>query len=169
MLLIKTILCMLLFLASTGAGILISKKYANRVRELKEYKNLLNIVKTKIKFTYEPLGEIFIDISNSFSENISNVLKMASEKMKHENAQNAWKMAIENNNTNITKEDKEMLLMFGKMLGKTDIEGQVSQIEQTIEFVENQISKAESERMKNEKMYKTLGMTVGAGLVVLLI
>lgn len=169
MLLIKSFLCLLLFLASTGTGILISKRYTNRVKELKEYKSVLNILKTKIRFTYEPLGEIFNEISNNFSSNISNVLKKTSENMKYENAQNAWKMAIENSNTNILKEDKEMLITLGKMLGKTDVEGQISQIEQTIEFIENQISKAENERIKNEKLYKTLGMTVGAGLVVLLI
>ena len=169
MLLIKSFLCLLLFLASTGTGILISKRYTNRVKELKESKSVLNILKTKIRFTYEPLGEIFNEISNNFSSNISNVLKKTSENMKYENAQNAWKMAIENSNTNILKEDKEMLITLGKMLGKTDVEGQISQIEQTIEFIENQISKAENERIKNEKLYKTLGMTVGAGLVVLLI
>ena len=55
------------------------------------------------------------------------------------------------------------------MLGKTDIEGQASQIEHTIAFLEIQIKKAEEARTKNEKLYKSLGSLAGAGLVILLI
>lgn len=53
--------------------------------------------------------------------------------------------------------------------GKTDVEGQVSQIELTITFINNQISKAELEREKNEKLYKTLGGIIGLALVIILV
>ena len=130
---------------------------------------MLNILKTKIRFTYEPLGEIFKEIANNFSNNVSNILKQVSKNMQINSAENAWKLAIQTENTSILKEDKEVLLTLGKLLGKTDLEGQVSQIEQTSEFLEGQIVKAEIERDKNEKLYKTLGMVIGAGLVILLI
>ena len=63
----KYILLILIFLLSTAIGIVISKMYENRVTELKEFKNNLNIMKTKIKFTYEPLEEIFKQISKDNS------------------------------------------------------------------------------------------------------
>lgn len=169
MLFIKFPLFILLFLASTSVGILISKKYVYRVKELKEFKTFLNVLKNKIKFTYEPLGEIFKEVSNNFDNNVSNILKNASKNMQKNNVEKAWKMALETGSTNILKEDKEILLTLGKLLGKTDVNGQISQIDQTSEFLEEQIEKAEKERIKNEKLYKTLGMTVGAGLVIILI
>lgn len=169
MLFIKIVLFLFIFLASTGVGILLSRKYANRVKELQEFKSMLNILKTKIRFTYEPLGEIFKEIANNFSNNVSNILKQVSKNMQINSAENAWKLAIQTENTSILKEDKEVLLTLGKLLGKTDLEGQVSQIEQTSEFLEGQIVKAERERDKNEKLYKTLGMVIGASLVILLI
>ena len=70
LILIKGLIFILIFISCTYLGILISKKYTNRVKELKEFKNALNIIETKIKFTYEPLGEIFKEISSSFSTNI---------------------------------------------------------------------------------------------------
>lgn len=169
MLFIKIVLFLFIFLASTGVGILLSRKYVNRVKELQEFKAMLNILKTKIRFTYEPLGEIFREIANNFSNNVSNILKQVSKNMQINSAENAWKLAIQTENTSILKEDKEVLLTLGKLLGKTDLEGQVSQIEQTSEFLEGQIVKAERERDKNEKLYKTLGMVIGASLVILLI
>lgn len=169
MLLVKCMLFLFIFISSVIIGILISRKYVNRVNELKEFKNFLNILKTKIRFTYEPLGDIFSDISNSFSKNISKILKETSLNMEKNNAGNSWKMAIANADINILKEDKEVLTMLSKMLGKTDLEGQVSEIEQTTEFLDIQIQKAEKEQQKNEKLYKTLGVLVGAGIVILLI
>lgn len=47
---VKTILLFAIFSLSTGIGILISKMYENRVKELRQFKNILNIIKTKIKF-----------------------------------------------------------------------------------------------------------------------
>lgn len=169
MILIKGLIFILIFISCTYLGILISKKYTNRVKELKEFKNALNIIETKIKFTYEPLGEIFKEISSSFSTNISNIFINTCDNMKNYNVSKAWELAIENGNTYMIKEDKEVLKSLGKLLGKTDVDGQISQIEQTSEFLNNQIEKAEAERVKNEKLYKTLGIVSGAGLVILLI
>ena len=55
------------------------------------------------------------------------------------------------------------------MLGKTDKEGQVSQIELAQTFITTQIKKAEKNEEKNAKLYKTLGATVGLALVIILI
>ena len=169
MIFFKFLLFLLLFMASTYAGVLFSKKYVNRVEELKEIKSFLNILKNKIKFTYEPLGEIFKEISDNFSINICNLLKEASNNMKLNSAGKSWNLALEKTKMNIKNEDKQVLTSLSKMLGKTDIEGQVSQINQTAEFLDIQIENAKEEKEKNEKLYKTLGMVVGAGLVIILI
>ena len=70
---IKYILLICIFGLSTAIGIAISKNYENRVVELKEFKNILNIMKTKIKFTYEPLAEIFKQISNNNETDVERI------------------------------------------------------------------------------------------------
>ena len=57
---------------------------------------------------------------------------------------------------------------MSKLLGKTNLEGQVSEIKLTQSFLKKQIEYAEQERQKNEKLYKTLGMTIGLAIVILL-
>ena len=46
---IKYILLIGIFGLSTAIGLAIAKTYENRVIELKEFKNILNMMKTKIK------------------------------------------------------------------------------------------------------------------------
>ena len=47
--------------------------------------------------------------------------------------------------------------------------GQVSEIKLIDNFLDTQIEKAEQDRKKNEKMYKTLGVTIGLAIVVVLV
>lgn len=53
--------------------------------------------------------------------------------------------------------------------GKTDVEGQLSEISLTSNFLETQIAKSEEECKKNEKLYRTLGTIVGLAIVIILV
>ena len=169
MIIIKYISIFLVFCISFYIGNLISKKYTLRLKELKEIKNALNIIESKIKFTYEPLPDIFIQTSKMLSENISQIFVQASNNMKNDNAEEAWDKSIEKATNNLNNEDIENIKSFGKMLGKTDKEGQLSRIELTKTFIEMQIEKAKTEEQKNSKLYKTLGAVVGLVFVIILI
>ena len=54
------------------------------------------------------------------------------------------------------------------MLGKTDLDGQISEIKLVQNFLNTQIEIAEKERQKNEKMYRTLGGVVGLAIIIIL-
>ena len=162
--LIKYFILFLILVSSTLIGKFLSKKYVYRLDELEDIKNALNILKTKIKFTYEPIPEIFEEISENVNKNVGNIFTLAKEKMKDETASEAWELAVEKTECNLNKEDKKII----KTLGQTDAEGQISQIEITEEFLEGQIKEAEEERRKNEKLYTRLGTVLGLAIVIIL-
>lgn len=169
MFLIKIFILLLIFLTSLKVGKVISKKYVNRVIELKEMKNALNMFLTKIKFTYESIPESFSEIGNNIRGKIGEIFKNASNYMKDMSAGEAWIKTIENSNTNLTKEDKNIIKNFGRMLGKVDLDGQVSEIKLVQNFIDIQIETAEKEQLRNEKLYKTLGGIVGLAIVIILV
>lgn len=169
MTIIKGIIYILIFACSTYIGILISNKYKNRVNDLKEFKSVLNIMNTKIRYTYEPVGEIAKDISEMAQFNIGYIFKEICNQLKTKPISVAWDIAIDTYGNNFSKEDKSIIKSMGKMLGKTDIDGQLSEITQVEEFLKVQIEKAEKECQKNEKLYKSLGMAIGMAIVIILI
>src|SRR5574344_1968019 len=83
------ILCVLLLITS-WVGIILSRKYSNRVKELKQIKTGLNICENKNNFTYEPSPEIFEEIGLNFTGNVSDIVKKACESMKDLDAGKAW-------------------------------------------------------------------------------
>ena len=153
---IKYFVLILIFCTSSVIGILISKKYSMRVKELQEMKNALLMIEAKIKFTYEPLPEIFEEISDKFYQNIGKIFKTASIKMKNTSAEIAWNESIDEVNSNFNKDDKKIIKDLSRLLGKTDLNGQINEIKLTSEFLSSQINLAQKEKEKNEKMYKTL-------------
>ena len=74
---VKYFMLLLIFISSTLIGKFIAKKYVDRLQELEEVKNLLNVFKSKIRFTYEPIPEIFEDIGNHAKENIREIFEKA--------------------------------------------------------------------------------------------
>lgn len=169
MIIIKFCLLLLVFGASMLIGITISKRYRNREKELKEMKNALNMFETKMRFTYESIPEIFPEIAEKIDGSIGKIFEMAIEKMEEMSAGDAWNESIEKIENSLTQEDKKVIKSLGRMLGKTDIEGQISEIELVSHFLDTQIELAQQERRKNEKMYKTLGGVIGLVLVIILI
>ena len=165
----KCFLLILIFALSSAIGITISKIYENRVKELKEFKNILNIMKTKIKFTYEPLQEVFREIAKENSTKIEKIFGKMANQINYAQVSEVWTNCIQEADICINQEDKDVLKKLGKLLGQTDVEGQVSEIDVTQSFLDVQIEKAEEEKKKNQKMYKTLGVVIGLVFVIILI
>ena len=165
---IKYFILFFILVASSMIGKFLSKKYVYRLEELEEMQNALNILKAKIKFTYEPIPEIFDEISKNTNRNIGNIFKNAKEKMNQTSANVAWEEAIEETITNLKEEDKYILKTLSKLLGQTDVEGQTSQIEITEKFLEGKVKEATEEKQKNEKLYTRLGTIMGLAIVIVL-
>ena len=154
----------------TSVGFLLSKRYSDRVRELNYLLNLINILQNKIKFTKKPLPELLEEVSNiNTNGKISKIFLTTSKKLKTQKSEQAWSEAILEQRffLNLTDEDISLIEPLGNMLGKTDIEGQMSEINQFKSILETQIKKAQQERNKNEKMYKSLGTIFGLAIAII--
>lgn len=166
---IKGILIFFVFLIFVKIGSIYSKKYINRAAQLEQMKNLLNIFKVKIKFTCNTIQEIFNQLYEDNPNEVGEIFKRTNEYMETYSAKESWEKSLEDAKTDLIKADLETLKNLGKVLGQTDLEGQLNQIELTQTLLENQIKEALEEKVKNSKMYKTLGITVGLAISIILV
>lgn len=161
-------LLMVIFGICTSIGMLKAKTYDYRVIELKKIKSALQVLKSKIEFTYEPIKEIFQEISKIVYDNQENIFGETVKTIETNGVTQSWHKAIEKN-IYLNQEDKSTIKMFGKLLGKTDKNGQINEINLTSHLVDGLIEKAENEKNKNYKLFKTLGSVVGIGICIILI
>ena len=119
MIIIKYCILIAIFAGSSSIGFLMAKRYKTRVNELREFKEILNILETKIKFTYEPLGEIFSQISKITQDNnISNIFENIVKNLKKDDVKTSWENALEDSKSNLSlnKEDISIIKGIGKFL-----------------------------------------------------
>lgn len=171
MLFIRYLFLVLILSCSTSIGFLLSKRFADRLNELNTISNLTNTLQNKIRFTRMPLKEIFEELAE-YQDNleISDLFRKIAKKMEKMKTSDAWVDAIDEKKLcfNLSLKDLNLIKTLGNTLGKTDIDGQMSEIEQFNTLLKIQIKEAEHEKNKNEKMYRSLGTIVGLAIVILL-
>ena len=69
----------------------------------------------------------------------------------------------------LTEYDKNVFLSTLKNLGRSDLDGQINIIENSINIIENQIKEANDIKLKNSKLYKTVGIIAGIMIVIICI
>ena len=169
--LIRYLFLLCIIVGCTSIGFILSRGYADRVNELNDLSILINILQNKIKFTQLPLQEIFEELGNiKLQTKIHKIFLICSENLKKMKMEKAWEEAIEEGKRffYLNEEDIEVLNILGSTLGKTDINGQMNEINEIKERIGLQIQQAEKEKNKNSKMYKSLGTITGLGIVILL-
>ena len=131
-------------------------------------KKALNIFEAKIIYENDTIPQIFLEISRKINNVVGSIFYDASNRMKLEFAGEAWERSIDDSKIMLLEDDKEALKSLGKLLGSTDVSGQISQLKLVNSFLDEQIRDATMSKEKNEKIYKKLGIIVGLAVVVVL-
>ncbi|MCM0650378.1 stage III sporulation protein SpoIIIAB [Clostridium swellfunianum] len=169
---IKTLGCLLILAASTFGGFAYAENFKKRVRQLNELERAVNQLQNEIEYTYTPLPEALRNVSQKCDAPMSLIFKKASEFLYNnevESVYEAFKKCIDLCETNISKEDMNILMDLSKSLGESDVEGHKKMFSLAKNNLKKRISLAEEAVNKNVKMYRYLGFSLGAMIVIVLI
>lgn len=163
----------LVILASSFLGYFFSRDCASRPNQLRDLQGLLQMFENEISFLSNLLVDAFRKIYRSSRSDVALFFKDTINNLTLDSglgASNAWTKAIKENikKTALNKEDEEILISFGELLGNSDLEGQIKNIKLTLNQLKLQEQKAEENKKKNEAMYRTLGVLGGLAVVIVL-
>ncbi|NMB34154.1 MAG: stage III sporulation protein AB [Clostridium sp.] len=170
---LKIIGSIIVLLSSSLLGYIYSKRSSDRPKDLRAIQGLLQMLENEMSFLSNVLTEAFTKIYQYNDEDVTIFFEDTVKIINSDigvNACEAWEKAVKGNlgRTSLNNEDEKILLSFGKMLGKSDIEGQIKNIRLTLNQLGMQERKAEELRKKNESMYKSLGILGGLAIIILL-
>ncbi len=169
---IKIIGSALLMCATSLMGFSLAADCSKRPKVLRELQVLMQMFENEISYLSNLLAQSFERIYTSSKTDASLLFKDAAKNLSLPGitADMAWEKAVENTaaKLGLSNEDKAILITFGKMLGSSDLEGQINNINLVSSQLKLQEMKAEQMRQKNEKMYKSLGVLSGLAIVVVL-
>jgi stage III sporulation protein AB len=174
MTLLKLLLISSIFFTCTTIGYTYSKKFSFRLENLIYLEQCIKILETEIVYGATPLPEALSNVYKKGNSRVSFIFNQIKEDLltnKRSQVLNSF-LSIEEslyNDLYLRKDDVETFLSLGRVLGTSD------RVDQQKNFllIYNQIAalivEAKFERNKNEKLYKSLGIITGIGIIIILI
>ena len=171
---IKIIGCVVILIASTVAGFIYSERLKYRVFQLNEIQRAVYQLQNEITYVHALLPDAFKSMADKSKEPINELFNKTSELLsdnEYENVYEAMKASVNLTKSKlyINSDDINVILDLSKTLGGSDIQGQNSMFTLTIANLKKQIRISEEFMNKNIKMYRCLGFSFGAMLVIVLI
>lgn len=149
-------------------GFYLSYESSYRIKDLRELKKVLTLMKNEIVFLKTPLRELIEHMK--YKSNLSHLFHQFLNELNksNENIYDMWERAVHSTRGKyyFKREDEDMLLSLGKALGKsTDTE--ISTIENIMEYIDMKILELNEEKSKDLKLYKSLSVLFSALIIIL--
>lgn len=173
-LLVKGMVSIIIIISTGSIGYILAYRHIQRLQQLKNLYLAFQLLETEILYASTPLPAAMKKVGEKANKSISSFFTDTSRILNSKmgfSIEEAWTKAIENNFkfTALVWEDKEVVIDFGNNLGCTDRENQGKNFQLAYLQLKKQQEAAEYLRMKNEKMYKSLGILIGIAIVIIFI
>lgn len=171
---LKVIGCILVLMGSSLIGFSYGENLKRRFFQLKEVEQALYQLQSEIVYTHSALPEVFFNVSYKCSKPINKLFLEVSNLLyenKVDSVYEAFKEAFKSNKSflSLKQFDIDILMDLSKTLGESDIEGQKNIIALTLNNIKTQLDNAEETMRKNIKMYRYLGFSFGAIVVIMIL
>jgi stage III sporulation protein AB len=165
----KLIISSIIIGITSYLGFLKSKKLYDREYILREYVTFLKSVKNEIEYCLNILPNAYEISRQKLNTKLKFVIGNIVNDMIEGNDIDKSIVDNVNNISELNNYDKDTIITSLKSLGKSNVEGQINIILNSINNIESLIIEANEYKQKNSKMYKNIGTISGLVIVVLLI
>ena len=174
LLMIKIISLLAILGLSTFIGIIISNQYSMRVKEIEDVIAALDLLDTRVKYTYDTIADSFDFVSQNMNTKAYRIFMIAASHLnenKNLSAGDIFRNVVEDESIflSLHQEDIEILKGLGTSLGQMDLEGQLKNIVLVKQLLQNQLKEAIEEKNKNFKLTRNMGVFVGLIIMIILI
>lgn len=171
---VKFILIIGVFILATFIGYLLAGRYKTRVAEINDLIFALDVLETKIKYTYDSLPTSFLYIADNLKTKVYRLFYITAEELKENrnlSAGDCFKQVIDDEKIflALNKDDIEIIKGLGVSLGQVDMEGQLKTIKLVSDSLKKQLEEAIDENKKNFKLYRNMGVLSGLVIMIILL
>lgn len=170
----KIVLYMTILITSSLIGFAYGGRFSRRVISLGQLQQGIRLLQTEIIVFANPLPDALENISIKVSKEIKDVFIMIKEEMLTNQSGDLYFSFLEaseylKTTCLLKQKDIDVFLSLGKVIGKTNRVDQEQQFLYALSQLEELLDEAKEEKIKNEKMYRSLGVLMGLGMIIILI
>lgn len=172
MMVLKIMISFLIVGITTYIGFFKAGKLKRREYVLKDMIRFLNMLENELKYMMSMLPNAYESARQGLNTDLKLYIGQIVVDMLTFETTDAVDKSICNNISKInelTNYDKNIIISTLKNLGRSDLDSQINIIENCKNVLEEQIKEANSLKLTNSKMYKTVGVITGIMIVVIFI
>lgn len=171
---IKIIFNTLILMSSLIMGFAFGSIYSKRAKSLLDLQYCIRVLESEIINGNIPLPQALENVAMKGKGSMAKLFKEIKDDLmihKREDIYDSFFLQRDllKKKYALNAQDIEVFLYLGKILGKTNKNDQEKNIKFIITQLENHYMEAEAESLKNTKLYRTLGLLAGLGVIIILI
>ncbi len=166
----KIIGAVMIIAACAGFGYRLSLKGAIRRDELTCIKNIISNIMSNLEFGRMTFEEAMVQALENIEEN--EIFDAVLKSLRNNNSiRNAWRFAFSDakESTYLTKEDSDNISRLGEGFSSGDLTLQKKYCDNIIKYIDFQCDAIAQRSIKENKLYRSVSITIGIFIVVLLI
>ena len=165
--LMGAILC---FFASVSIGLSAGRNERERTAQCEAFLELFVYIQNQVGYFLAPTKLMYKNFHHEVLKK-TGFLDALSSHEEDEVYFDAWNDALvcTRGKLNLSDSQYEIVKAFGGCIGKSNEELQLKHLEYYTKAMRNEVEKQKTEMKKNIKLYRTLGFSVGAAIVILVI
>jgi stage III sporulation protein AB len=170
---LKMIAIAIIFLSSTYIGFYYGESFRKRSKQLNSILKAVMFLNNEVMYSNTPLPEALKYISIKVDDPVSEILSSTASKLEDGESISVYD-AFKDEYTkykqyfNLNDEDRGIIKDFLKGLGESGVYGQDKLFNLTIENMKINCKSAEELGKKNSKMYRAIGVCIGAMISIFL-
>jgi stage III sporulation protein AB len=171
---LKLVFAISIFLISTYIGFAYGETFRRRQDQLKEILKALTILENDVVYGATPLPEALESLSHKVCKPLSNFVKAITNRLIKGNVESVYEGAVEEfklleNEFFLHDDDRKIMSDFFKSLGESGVYGQEKIFFLAIESIRMNLTDADEIAKKNIKLYRYLGICLGAMIIIFII
>lgn len=171
---LKILGCIFIMASTAAVGWEKAEELKERVKRLEELKQMMMFLQGELRFHRASLSEGFENVAERIRDPLKTFLKETAEQLEKRDGQSfekIWERAEMSllAAPGYRKTDAELLGVLRGGLGYLDLELQTETLNQAIVRAGEAVLAAKEEQNRKSRLYRTMGVTVGAVLALLVI
>ena len=166
----KTLGILMVILSSLLFTYIKADDMKRRLENIKQLKRGLGIIKNEIMFSSREMGDIALELSETLEGDLSFIFKGVAEKMRentHISFGQAWEERINIHKNVLPERAVKIMNDFSYMAGKMSKEIEISNIEKTMDILDEETKEEFLNYTKNRKLIFSLGAISALSVTIL--
>jgi stage III sporulation protein AB len=170
---IKFLGAVLILGAAAMFGFVQALHYARRPKQIRQMIGALQRMETEIVYALTPLPEAMLTLSKQMAEPLSSLFRITSERLRDTlvtSTREIWQQTVREvwKRSSMKQPEQEIALQLGNVLGITDRSDQIKHLRLAVSQLQAEEQESRDEQKRYETMWKSLGVLIGALIVILM-